>query len=42
MDRFGDVLYNLYGSTEVAWATIATPTTCARRRERPAAPPRGT
>jgi fatty-acyl-CoA synthase len=25
MDDFGDVLYNLYGSTEVAWATIATP-----------------
>jgi len=25
MDRFGDVLYNLYGSTEVAWATIARP-----------------
>ena len=25
MDRFGDILYNLYGSTEVAWATIATP-----------------
>jgi acyl-CoA synthetase (AMP-forming)/AMP-acid ligase II len=25
MDTFGDVLYNLYGSTEVAWATIATP-----------------
>ena len=25
MDRLGDVLYNLYGSTEVAWATIATP-----------------
>jgi acyl-CoA synthetase (AMP-forming)/AMP-acid ligase II len=25
MDIFGDVLYNLYGSTEVAWATIATP-----------------
>jgi acyl-CoA synthetase (AMP-forming)/AMP-acid ligase II len=25
MERFGDVLYNLYGSTEVAWATIATP-----------------
>src|SRR5262249_14215269 len=21
MDTFGDVLYNLYGSTEVAWAT---------------------
>src|SRR3954470_1353085 len=25
MDRFGAVLYNLYGSTEVAWATIAQP-----------------
>ena len=25
MDRFGDVVYNLYGSTEVAWATIAGP-----------------
>ena len=25
MDIFGDVVYNLYGSTEVAWATIATP-----------------
>ncbi|QKW31600.1 AMP-binding protein [Nocardiopsis flavescens] len=25
MDEFGDVLYNLYGSTEVSWATIATP-----------------
>ena len=25
MDAFGDVLYNLYGSTEVAYATIATP-----------------
>jgi fatty-acyl-CoA synthase len=24
-ERFGDVLYNLYGSTEAAWATIATP-----------------
>ena len=23
--RFGDTLYNLYGSTEVAWASIATP-----------------
>jgi fatty-acyl-CoA synthase len=26
MDVFGDIVYNLYGSTEVAWATIATPT----------------
>jgi acyl-CoA synthetase (AMP-forming)/AMP-acid ligase II len=25
MDAFGDNLYNLYGSTEVAWGTIATP-----------------
>jgi acyl-coenzyme A synthetase/AMP-(fatty) acid ligase len=25
MDAFGDVVFNLYGSTEVAWATIATP-----------------
>ena len=25
MDEFGEVLYNLYGSTEVAWATIADP-----------------
>ncbi|HYH61741.1 MAG TPA: AMP-binding protein, partial [Solirubrobacterales bacterium] len=25
MDATGDNLYNLYGSTEVAWATIATP-----------------
>jgi fatty-acyl-CoA synthase len=25
MDAFGDVLYNLYGSTEVAWAAIAGP-----------------
>jgi acyl-CoA synthetase (AMP-forming)/AMP-acid ligase II len=25
MNVLGDVLYNLYGSTEVAWATIATP-----------------
>jgi acyl-coenzyme A synthetase/AMP-(fatty) acid ligase len=25
MDAFGDVLYNLHGSTEVAWATIASP-----------------
>ncbi|HVC83869.1 MAG TPA: AMP-binding protein [Solirubrobacteraceae bacterium] len=26
MNTFGDTLYNLYGSTEVAWATIASPT----------------
>src|SRR4051812_14322947 len=42
MDAFGDVLYNLYGSTEVAWATIATP---ADLRDAPGTagrPPRGT
>ena len=39
MDHFGDNLYNLYGSTEVAWATIATPGGPARRarHRRPAA-----
>ena len=31
MDEFGDNLYNLYGSTEVAWASIATPGGHARR-----------
>ncbi|MEV0247044.1 AMP-binding protein [Nocardia sp. NPDC050712] len=25
LDGFGDILYNVYGSTEVSWATIATP-----------------
>ena len=25
MDPFGDNLYNIYGSTEVAYASIATP-----------------
>ncbi|MGW4773090.1 AMP-binding protein [Nocardia sp. NPDC004278] len=25
MDTHGDILYNIYGSTEVSWATIATP-----------------
>ncbi|MHA6628852.1 AMP-binding protein [Pseudonocardia sichuanensis] len=25
MDRFGEVLYNLYGSTEVSWVSIAGP-----------------
>ena len=40
MDLFGENLYNLYGSTEVAWATIATPHGPARRardRRAPAA-----
>ncbi|MBO0732697.1 MAG: long-chain-fatty-acid--CoA ligase FadD2, partial [Acidimicrobiaceae bacterium] len=25
MNEFGDVIYNLYGSTEVGWASVATP-----------------
>ncbi|GAA1929475.1 acyl-CoA ligase FadD12 [Nocardioides lentus] len=25
MDQFGDTLYNIYGSTEVSWVSIATP-----------------
>ncbi|MFC9898141.1 AMP-binding protein [Nocardia sp. NPDC127579] len=25
LEVFGDILYNVYGSTEVSWATIATP-----------------
>src|SRR4051795_7728485 len=42
MDRFGDVLYNLYGSTEVAWATIATPKDLREAPGPAGRPPRGT
>jgi acyl-CoA synthetase (AMP-forming)/AMP-acid ligase II len=42
MDRFGDVLYNLYGSTEVAWATIATPKDLREAPGTAGRPPRGT
>jgi fatty-acyl-CoA synthase len=42
MDRFGDVLYNLYGSTEVAWATIATPQDMRAAPGTAGTPPRGT
>src|SRR5256714_5736532 len=42
MDEFGDVLYNLYGSTEVAWATIATPEDLREAPGTAGAPPRGT
>ena len=42
MDEFGDTLYNLYGSTEVAWVAIATPGGPARRAGHRRAPPRGT
>jgi acyl-CoA synthetase (AMP-forming)/AMP-acid ligase II len=42
MDRLGDVLYNLYGSTEVAWATIATPKDLREAPGTAGRPPRGT
>jgi acyl-CoA synthetase (AMP-forming)/AMP-acid ligase II len=42
MDAFGDVLYNLYGSTEVAWATIATPKDLRAAPGTAGRPPRGT
>jgi acyl-CoA synthetase (AMP-forming)/AMP-acid ligase II len=42
MDEFGDNLYNLYGSTEVAWATIATPEDMREAPGTAGQPPRGT
>ena len=42
MDTFGDNLYNLYGSTEVAWATIATPEDLRAAPGTAGIPPRGT
>ena len=42
MDSFGDVLYNLYGSTEVAWATIATPADLRAAPGTAGKPPMGT
>ena len=42
MDEFGDILYNLYGSTEVAWASIATPEDLRAAPGTAGTPPRGT
>jgi fatty-acyl-CoA synthase len=42
MDYFGENLYNLYGSTEVAWATIATPKDLREAPGTAGKPPRGT
>jgi acyl-CoA synthetase (AMP-forming)/AMP-acid ligase II/carbon monoxide dehydrogenase subunit G len=42
MDAFGDTLYNLYGSTEVAWASIATPEDMRAAPGTAGRPPRGT
>jgi acyl-CoA synthetase (AMP-forming)/AMP-acid ligase II len=42
MDRFGDNVYNLYGSTEVAYATVATPGDLRGAPGTAGKPPRGT
>jgi acyl-CoA synthetase (AMP-forming)/AMP-acid ligase II len=42
MDAFGDTLYNLYGSTEVGWASIATPEDMRAAPGTAGKPPRGT
>jgi len=42
MDQFGDIVYNLYGSTEVAWATIATPAELRAAPGTAGTPPIGT
>jgi fatty-acyl-CoA synthase len=42
MNAFGDNLYNLYGSTEVAWATIATPEDLRTAPGTAGKPPKGT
>jgi acyl-CoA synthetase (AMP-forming)/AMP-acid ligase II len=42
MDVFGDVLYNLYGSTEASWASIATPSELRTDRTCAGRPPVGT
>lgn len=42
MDVHGDTLYNLYGSTEVSWATIATPEDLRARPGTAGRPPLGT
>jgi fatty-acyl-CoA synthase len=42
MDRFGDSVYNLYGSTEVAYATVAAPEDLRAAPGTAGRPPRGT
>jgi acyl-CoA synthetase (AMP-forming)/AMP-acid ligase II len=42
MDHFGENIYNLYGSTEVAWATIATPKDLREAPGTAGRPPYGT
>ncbi|MFC0005184.1 AMP-binding protein [Micromonospora siamensis] len=42
MNAFGDVLYNLYGSTEVSWASIAAPPDLRQAPTTAGRPPHGT
>ncbi|KGN32070.1 acyl-CoA synthetase [Knoellia sinensis KCTC 19936] len=42
MDEYGDVLYNLYGSTEASWVCIATPEDMRREPDTAGTPPLGT
>lgn len=42
MDAYGDVLYNLYGSTEASWVCIATPADLRRHPGTAGRPPIGT
>jgi acyl-CoA synthetase (AMP-forming)/AMP-acid ligase II len=42
MDTFGDTLYNVYGSTECAWATIAAPADLRQAPGTAGRPPIGT
>jgi acyl-CoA synthetase (AMP-forming)/AMP-acid ligase II len=42
MDAYGDILYNLYGSTEASWASIATPADLRQAPHTAGRPPHGT
>ena len=42
LDRFGDNIYNMYGSTEVAFASVAGPADLRRNPSTAGRPPRGT
>ncbi|KAB2349785.1 AMP-binding protein [Actinomadura rudentiformis] len=42
MDAFGDVLYNVYGSTEASWVSIATPRDLRADPRTAGRPPRNT
>jgi acyl-CoA synthetase (AMP-forming)/AMP-acid ligase II len=42
MEAWGDCLYNLYGSTEASWASIATPVDLRESPETAGRPPHGT